>query len=206
MEYGCGWQRCVEQWGLGEVTRSVQQLKERLGAKSVVLIGLMGAGKSAIGRRLAITLGLPFADADHEIEVAAGKTINEIFSENGEAYFRDGERRVIARLLEDGCKVLATGGGAFMNAETRERISASGISVWLKADLDLLMHRVSRRDTRPLLRSADPRAVMEKLIAERHPIYMQADITVRSRDVAHEVIVEEIIAAVETCPKLLPRD
>jgi shikimate kinase len=165
----------------------------------------MGAGKSAIGRRLAITLGLPFADADHEIEVAAGKTINEIFSENGEAYFRDGERRVIARLLEDGGKVLATGGGAFMNAETRERIGASGISVWLKADLDLLMHRVSRRDTRPLLRSADPRAVMEKLIAERHPIYMQADITVRSRDVAHEVIVEEIIAAVETCPKLLPR-
>jgi shikimate kinase len=163
----------------------------------------MGAGKSAIGRRLAVTLGLPFADADQEIEIAAGKTINEIFAENGEAYFRDGERRVIARLLEDGCKVLATGGGAFMNAETRARINASGISVWLKADLDLLMHRVSRRDTRPLLRAADPRAVMEKLIALRHPIYMQADVTVRSRDVAHEIIVDEIIAAVETCPKLL---
>jgi shikimate kinase len=194
-----------EQWGLGKVTRSVQQLRERLGAKSIVLIGLMGAGKSAIGRRLAVTLGLPFADADHEIEIAAGKTINEIFAENGEAYFRDGERRVIARLLEDGCKVLATGGGAFMNGETRERIDACGISVWLKADLDLLMHRVARRDTRPLLRSADPRAVMEKLITQRHPIYMQADITVRSRDVAHEVIVEEIIAAVDTCPKLLSR-
>jgi shikimate kinase len=191
-----------ERWGLGKVTRSVQQLRERLGAKSLVLIGLMGAGKSAIGRRLAITLGLPFADADHEIEIAAGKTINEIFAENGEAYFRDGERRVIARLLEDGCKVLATGGGAFMNDETRARINTSGISIWLKADLDLLMHRVSRRDTRPLLRAPDPRAVMEKLIAQRHPIYSQADITIRSRDVAHEIIVEEIIAAIETCPKL----
>lgn len=164
----------------------------------------MGAGKSAIGRRLAVTLDLPFADADHEIEIAAGKTINDIFADNGEAYFRDGERRVIARLLENGCKVLATGGGAFMNAETRERIAASGISIWLKADLDLLMHRVARRDTRPLLRAADPRAVMQQLIAERHPVYIQADITVRSRDVAHEVIVEEIIAAIETSPKLLP--
>lgn len=190
--------------GLASVTRSVQQLRERLGPRSLVLIGLMGAGKSAIGRRLAATLGLPFADADQEIEIAAGKTINDIFADNGEAYFRDGERRVIARLLESGCKVLATGGGAFMNAETRERIAAHGISVWLKADLDLLMHRVSRRDTRPLLRAADPRAVMQKLIAERHPVYMQADITVRSRDVAHEVIVEEIIAAVEACPKLAP--
>lgn len=164
----------------------------------------MGAGKSAIGRRLAVTLDLPFADADQEIEMAADKTINEIFAENGEAYFRDGERRVIARLLDGGCKVLATGGGAFMNAETRERIAVSGVSVWLKADLDLLMHRVSRRDTRPLLRANDPRAVMERLIAERYPVYASADITVRSRDVAHEVIIEEIIAAVETCPKLLP--
>jgi shikimate kinase len=189
--------------GPARVTRSVHQLRERLGHRSLVLIGLMGAGKSAIGRRLAVTLELPFADADQEIEIAAGKSINEIFAEYGEAYFRDGERRVIARLLDDGCKVLATGGGAFMNAETRERIVASGISVWLKADLDLLMHRVSRRDTRPLLRAADPRAVMQKLIADRHPIYMQADITVRSRDVAHEVIVEEIIASVGTCSKLL---
>ncbi len=170
-----------------------------------MLIGLMGAGKSAIGRRLAATLDLPFADADHEIELAAGKTINDIFAENGETYFRDGERRVIARLLDEGRKVLAAGGGAFMNAETRERIAVSAISVWLKADLDLLMHRVSRRDTRPLLRAADPRAVMQKLIEERHPVYMQADVTVRSRDVAHEIIVEEIIAAVEACPKLLPR-
>ena len=182
--------------------RSVQHLRERLGSKSLVLIGLMGAGKSAIGRRLAVTLDLPFADADQEIEMAAGKSINEIFAENGEAYFRDGERRVIGRLLDGGCKVLATGGGAFMNAETQERIAASGVSVWLKADLDLLMQRVSRRDNRPLLRTSDPRAVMERLIAERYPVYSRADITVRSRDVAHEVIVEEIIAAVETCPKL----
>lgn len=185
------------------MTRSVQHLRERLGHRSLVLIGLMGAGKSAIGRRLAMTLDLPFADADQEIEIAAGKTINEIFAENGEAYFRDGERRVIARLLEGGCKVLATGGGAFMSAETQERVATSGISVWLKADLDLLMHRVSRRDNRPLLRASDPRAVMEKLIADRYPIYASADITVRSRDVAHEVIVEEIVAAIETCPKLL---
>jgi shikimate kinase len=185
------------------VTRSVQHLQGRLGHRSLVLIGLMGAGKSAIGRRLATTLDLPFADADQEIEIAAGKTINEIFAENGEAYFRDGERRVIARLLEGGCKVLATGGGAFMSAETRERVAKSGVSVWLKADLDLLMHRVSRRDNRPLLRASDPRAVMEKLIADRYPVYASADITVRSRDVAHEVIVEEIIAAIETCPKLL---
>ena len=163
----------------------------------------MGAGKSAIGRRLAATLDLPFADADQEIEMAAGKSINEIFAENGEAYFRDGERRVIARLLDGGCKVLATGGGAFMNSETQERIGASGISVWLKADLDLLMSRVSRRDNRPLLRANDPRAVMEKLIAERYPVYAHADITVRSRDVAHEVIVDEIIAAIESCPKLV---
>ena len=177
-----------------------------LGHRSLVLIGLMGAGKSAIGRRLAATLDLPFADADQEIELAAGKTINEIFAENGEAYFRDGERRVIARLLEEGGKVLATGGGAFMNAETRERIAGLG-------DFRMAEGR-SRPADEPRRPAATParccappiRArVMEKLIAERHPVYMQADITVRSREVAHEIIVEEIIAAVEACPKLLPR-
>jgi shikimate kinase len=187
--------------GTTKVARSVQRIRDILGNKSIVLIGLMGAGKSAIGRRLAAALELPFADADQEIETAAGKTINDIFAENGEAYFRDGERRVIARLLDDGCKVLATGGGAFMNAETRERIMGSGVSVWLKADLDLLMQRVSRRDHRPLLRTPNPRAVMEKLIAERYPVYAMADITVFSRDVAHEIIVEEITAAIEACPK-----
>jgi shikimate kinase len=189
-----------------QVTRSVQRIREQLGKKSLVLIGLMGAGKSAIGRRLAATLDMPFADADQEIEMAAGMTINDIFAENGEAYFRDGERRVIGRLLGEGSKVLATGGGAFMNEETRRRIAGSGISVWLKADLDLLMQRVMRRDTRPLLKSPDPRAVMERLIAERYPVYALADITIQSRDVAHEVIVEDIIASIEACPKFTGPD
>lgn len=185
----------------GRLTAAIETTRHCLGRRPVVLIGLMGAGKSAIGKRLAAALDVPFADADQEIERAAGKTINEIFEENGEAYFRDGERRVIARLLDEGGKVLATGGGAFMNAETRERIAASGISVWLKAELDLLMQRVSRRDNRPLLRARDPRAVMEKLIAERYPIYALADITIASREVAHEVIVEEIIQALAVSPK-----
>jgi shikimate kinase len=188
------------------LTAAIEATRACLGKRPVVLIGLMGAGKSAIGKRLASTLDVPFADADQEIERAAGKTINEIFEENGEAYFRDGERRVIARLLDEGGKVLATGGGAFMNAETRERIASSGISVWLKAELDLLMHRVSRRDNRPLLRARDPRAVMEKLIAERYPVYALADITIASREVAHEVIVGEIIQALAISPKCAAND
>lgn len=183
------------------VNNPFEETRLRLGDRPVVLIGLMGAGKSAIGKRLAAVLDLPFTDADHEIERAAGKSINEIFAEHGEAYFRDGERRVIARLLGEGPKVLATGGGAFMNEDTRRRIAKIGISVWLKADLDLLMSRVGRRDTRPLLRAPNPRGVMEKLIAERYPIYALADITIASRDVAHEVIVEEIIDALGHCPK-----
>lgn len=183
------------------MTHSSEQTRQRLGERPLVLIGLMGAGKSAIGKRLAATLDLAFADADHEIEKAAGKSINEIFEEHGEAYFRDGERRVIARLLDGGGKVIATGGGAFMHEETRRRIAEAGISVWLKADLDLLMHRVGRRDTRPLLRTSDPRAVMEALITERYPVYALADITVMSRDVAHETIVGEIIEALAHCTK-----
>jgi len=181
---------------------AIRQARFRLGFRAVVLIGLMGAGKSAIGKRLAGRLDIPFCDADQEIETAAGKTISEIFAENGEPYFRDGERRVIGRLLDGGAKVLATGGGAFMNKETRDRIAATGISVWLKADLDILMQRVHRRDNRPLLKTADPRAVMERLIAERYPIYALADITINSRDVAHDTIVDEIISALVTCPKL----
>ncbi len=183
------------------MTRSIDAIRACVQQRPLVLIGLMGAGKSAIGKRLAAMLDLPFADADQEIEKAAGKTINEIFEDNGEAYFRDGERRVIARLLSEGGKVLATGGGAFMNEETRKQISQTGISVWLKADLDILMSRVTRRDTRPLLRAANPRAVMEKLIAERYPVYTLADITVISRDVPHEVILSEIIEAVAASPK-----
>jgi shikimate kinase len=183
------------------VNCSFDKAKHYVQRHPLVLIGLMGAGKTSIGKRLASTLDIPFSDADQEIELAAGKTINEIFEEHGEAFFRDGERRVIARLLNEGGKVLATGGGAFMNTETRKCIREKGISVWLKADIDLLMARVMRRDTRPLLRNPNPRGVMEKLIRERYPVYAEADLTVDSRDVAHEVIVNEIIEAVANCPK-----
>jgi shikimate kinase len=182
-----------------ELARSIRQ---SLGARSIVLIGLMGAGKTSIGKRLAASLDMPFSDADQEIEKAAGKSVNDIFAENGETYFRDGERRVIARLLSAGSKVLATGGGAFMHPETRDRIAASGISVWLRADLDTLMSRVSRRDTRPLLKASNPRAVMEKLISDRYPVYAQADVVIESRDVAHDLIVEEIVQGLMACNKL----
>ena len=179
-------------------------IRQSLGSRSIVMIGLMGAGKTAIGKRLAAWLNMPFSDADQEIEKAAGKTINDIFAENGETYFRDGERRVIARLLAEGPKVLATGGGAFMNAQTRARIAASGVSVWLRADIDTLMSRVMRRDNRPLLKAADPRQEMERLIGERYPSYALADIAIESRDIAHELIVEEIVGALQSCEKLAP--
>lgn len=179
-------------------TRS-RSISENLGERSVVLIGLMGAGKTAIGRRLATRLGLKFVDADNEIEQAAGKSISDIFADHGEAHFRDGERRVIARLLNDGPQVLATGGGAYMNDETRETISNSGVSVWLKADLKVLMERVVRRDHRPLLKTDNPEEVMKRLMDERYPVYASSDVTVKSRDVPHEVIVDEIIDAIAKC-------
>jgi shikimate kinase len=167
-----------------------------LGRRSVVLVGMMGAGKSTIGRRLAARLRLPFQDADAEIELAhAGMTIPEIFAAHGEPYFRDGEARVIARLLEGGASVLATGGGAFMREETRNRIRDKAVSLWLKADADTIMKRVKRRADRPLLQTADPAATIGRLIEERHPVYQLADITIASRDVLHEKIVEECIAA-----------
>jgi len=162
--------------------------------KSLVLVGLMGAGKSSVGKRLALRLGLPFFDADTEIEKAAGASIPDIFSEHGEAAFRDGERRVIARLLDQSPIVLATGGGAFMNEETRARIRAAGLSIWLKADLDLLVRRCSRRSNRPLLAAADPRKVLESLMQQRYPVYAEADITVATTDGPHEDVVENIIA------------
>jgi shikimate kinase len=160
----------------------------------------MGAGKSTVGRRLADKLGLPFVDADHEIEAAAGKTIPEIFADHGEAYFREGERKVIARLLDSGAAVLATGGGAYVNTETRNLIKLKGVSIWLKADLPLLMRRVSRRSNRPLLKSDDPQAVMRRLIEERYPIYQLADITVMSRDVAHTAMVNDVLKALLQWP------
>ena len=166
-----------------------------LGRRSIVLIGMMGAGKSSIGRRLAARLGIPFVDADAEIEAAAGMTIEDIFANYGEASFRSGETRVISRLLEAGPQVLATGGGAFMNPETRGIIRRNGVSVWLKADFDVLFRRVKRRNDRPLLKTADPAETLRKLMAERDPIYAQADASIHSREVPHETIVEEILAA-----------
>jgi len=167
-----------------------------LGKRLIVLVGMMGVGKSTVGRRLAARLGLPFVDADTEIEEAhAGMTIPEIFEIHGEPYFRDGEARVIARLLEGGPAVLATGGGAFMREETRRRIREKAISVWLKADADVILRRVRRRADRPLLQTADPAATIERFIAEREPIYQHADLTIWSRDVPHEKIVEECLDA-----------
>ena len=171
------------------------RIREALGARSIVLIGLMGAGKTAVGRRLAAKLDLRFTDADSEIELAAGETISEIFAEHGEPYFRQGEARVIARLLSNGPQVLATGGGAYMDAGTQHNIKAHGVSVWLKAELPLLMSRVRRRDNRPLLKGGDPEKVMRDLMQKRYPVYALADITVESRDLPHDVIVADVIEA-----------
>lgn len=169
-------------------------LASALGRRSIVLVGMMGAGKSSVGRRLASRLGIPFVDADAEIEKAAGMTIPEIFAAHGEAYFRSGEARVIARLLEGGPQVLATGGGAFMNPDTRAAIRSKGLSVWLRASLDVLNRRVRRRNDRPLLKDTDPAETLKRLIEERYPIYAEADITVESREVPHDTIVDEIIS------------
>jgi shikimate kinase len=153
-----------------------EAIRAALRTRSIVMVGIMGCGKSAIGRRLASRLALPFVDADDEIEAAARKSIPEIFADHGEAYFRDGERKVIARLLRQGPQVLATGGGAYMNGETRDTIRNHGVSVWLRAELPVLMRRVMRRDNRPLLKSSDPEAVMRALMDQRYPVYAEADI------------------------------
>jgi shikimate kinase len=171
---------------------SLNAVRAALGQRSVVLVGLMGCGKSAIGRRLAAKLALPFVDADEEIEKAAGKSIEDIFTDHGEPYFREGERKVLSRLLRSGPQVLATGGGAFMNEETRAAIAEHGISVWLRAELPLLVRRVGKRGNRPLLKGGDPEAVLQNLMTARYPVYAQADLTIESRDVPHEVIVAEI--------------
>ena len=162
---------------------------------NIALVGAMGAGKTSIGRRLAARLGLVFIDADREIEARAGLTVSEIFAREGEARFRDLERCRIAAILEGSGQVLATGGGAFMDAETRRRIAARAVSVWLKADLDVLTRRVSRRKTRPLLAEGNPRAVLESLMAVRGPVYAQADIAVESRDAPHRETVDAVAAA-----------
>jgi shikimate kinase len=164
-----------------------------LGRRSVVLVGMMGAGKSSVGRKLGARLGLPFVDADTKIEEAAGMSIPDIFETRGEAEFRSGEARVIARLLDGGPQVLATGGGAYMNADTRALVRIKAVSVWLKADFDVLMKRIKRRTDRPMLKTADPAATLKQLMDVRYPVYAEADITIESREVLHEIIVEEIL-------------
>ncbi len=158
----------------------------------------MGVGKSSIGRRLALSLDLPFRDADNEVEAAAGQTISDIFAAYGEQAFREGERKVIARLMDDGPHVLATGGGAFVNDETRALIKERAISVWLKADLDLLARRVSRKDTRPLVRGKDPLKVLTELAEVRYPLYAQADLVVQTGDTPHYEAVEAVLKALNT--------
>ncbi len=171
------------------------EITTALGRRSIVLVGMMGAGKSTIGRRLAARLRLPFLDADIEIEAAAGMSIPDIFETHGEPHFRDGEARVIARLLDNGPAVLATGGGAFMREETRNRIRDKAVSIWLKADADIIMRRVKRRADRPLLQTEDPAATVSRLLEQREPVYQNADLTIWSRDVPHERIVDECIEA-----------
>jgi shikimate kinase len=175
-------------------------------AKSIVLVGLMGAGKTCIGTRLARKLGMGFVDADDEIEMAAGCTIEEIFDQYGEQAFRDGERRVIARLLEGEPRVVATGGGAFVNPETRENVRRKGISVWLKADVDVLLQRVSRRNNRPLLKNGDKRETLERLIDERYPAYAEADLTVESGSDSPDITVAKVIEALKTLDDARPTE
>ena len=180
----------------GSATASAATVLAALQRRSIVLVGMMGVGKSSIGRRLAARLGIPFVDADSEIEKAAGMSIAEIFARHGEPYFRSGEARVIARLLDGGPQVLATGGGAVMNPDTRAAIKTKGVSIWLSAEFDVLVRRINKRkNDRPMLLTADPAATLRALLAEREPIYAQADLTVQSREVPHEAIVTEIMSA-----------
>jgi shikimate kinase len=163
--------------------------------RTITLVGLMGVGKSSVGRRLASALNLPFRDTDAEVEAAAGRSISDIFVDLGEEAFREGERRVIARLLDQPPHVLATGGGAFMNEQTRAMIKSKAVSVWLKADLDVLVRRIARKDTRPLLAGKDPMVVLQAQADARYPIYSQADIVVETGDAAHYVTVEQVLNA-----------
>jgi len=183
----------------------VAPILPRLGQRSIVLVGMMGVGKSSIGRRLTARLSIPFTDADAEIEKAAGMSISDIFARNGEAYFRSGEARVIARLLESGPQVLASGGGAFMNADTQALIKLKGVSIWLNAEFDVLLRRTSkRRNDRPLLQTDDPAETLRALLAAREPTYALADLTVQSREVAHDAIVADILAALDSFLKDAP--
>lgn len=187
-----------------QATPELETLKTMLGERTIVLVGMMGAGKSSVGRRLAAMLQWKFVDSDHEIEAAADMTIPEIFAKHGEADFRSGEERVIARLLKNKCQILATGGGAFMNAQTRQEISKHAISVFIKADLDLLFERVSRRSNRPLLQTDDPKGTLSALIDERYPTYELCDVTVNSTDVPQDQMALQIAdALVQHVPAIL---
>jgi len=172
-------------------------VRAALNGRSIVLVGMMGAGKSSVGRRLAKALSLPFVDADTEIEKAAGMSITDIFAKHGEPEFRSGERRVVSRLLDNPMAVIATGGGAFMDETTREKIRARGISVWLKADVDVLLRRVKKRGGRPLLKDGDPEQILRDLLAKREPVYATADVTVLTREVPHETMVSETLAQLQ---------
>ena len=179
-----------------ELNAAAAAIGAALGRRSIVLVGMMGVGKSSVGRRLSARLSIPFVDADAEIEQAAGMSIADIFAKYGEAYFRSGEARVIARLLESGPQVLAAGGGAFINEETRALIKAKGISIWLHAELDVLVRRITKRkNERPLLQDGDPTETLRRLLAEREPIYAQADLTIESREVAHDAVVAKTITS-----------
>jgi shikimate kinase len=174
------------------------QFRARLGGRSIVLVGMPGSGKSSIGRRLGQRLALEFADADAEIERAANMTIPEFFQSKGETEFRKGEQKVIARLLENGPQVIATGGGAFMNEDTRRRIRDQGVSIWLKADVETLLKRVKRKSNRPLLQNADPEGTLRNLLASREATYAEADLTITSCEVPHEEVVEAIVNLLDT--------
>jgi shikimate kinase len=177
------------------------EARAALGRRNLVLIGLMGAGKSAIGRMTAQALGIPFVDSDHEIERVSRMSIPDLFATYGEAEFRALETRVIKRLLRSGPRVVSTGGGAYINENTRRHVKRGGLTVWLKADLDVLWERVSKRDTRPLLKTENPRQTLENLMNARYPIYAEAEVTVISRDVRKETMVDEVLAAIAATRK-----
>jgi shikimate kinase len=178
-------------------SEQIERVLARLGKRCIVLVGMMGAGKTSIGRRLANLLHLPFLDADAEIEKAANQTIAEIFAAYGEAHFREGEKRVMARLLASGPAVLAAGGGAYMSEETRQRCRSDGVTIWLKADVPVLLERVRKKGNRPLLERENPESVMRQLLAEREAIYAQADIMIASREGPHQAVVGEIVGALD---------
>ncbi|MFC3695335.1 shikimate kinase [Chenggangzhangella methanolivorans] len=184
----------------GSDDRDLTQVREALAGRSVVLIGMMGSGKTSVGRRLAAALDMPFVDADAEIERVADMSIPEIFERYGESFFRDREAKVVARLLEEGQKVLATGGGAWMNPDTRARIGEAGVSVWLSAEFDVLLRRVRKRGGRPLLARPDPEGTLRRLVDERYPTYALADVTIQSRDAPHERTVGDLIEALRSAP------